>query len=232
MFISIALLFVYIIQGFGIFGSSAKYYVGRAFFDEYNYNSIAQFLADYPFSTSSIQVAYQPYAQKAVSLKYDRIGQSAYQAFILSSADTDAKSTFEVVIFIYPILVAIAIFWAARSLFTTQLAWLAMLWAGILTSLTMVHLESFLSQALGIPFLLVFPLFFQFVRDKFSVRSVLAASIILAAGISLYTEYLYLYFFEILLIFLAWAFYELFLHISVNKVGDREYNVKILALEA
>lgn len=106
-------------------------YVGRAWHDQCNYVTIAQFLADYPFSASSIDLTDQPYAQRAVALKNDRIGQSVYHALVLTSANSHAKSTFEGTILIYPLLAAIAVFWIASSPYSGHHALIAMFWAGI-----------------------------------------------------------------------------------------------------
>ena len=229
--IGITLFSIYVIQGFGIFGSSARYYVGRAWYDQYNYVVIAQFLTDYPFSTSSINLMDQPYAQRGAALKYDRIGQSVYHAFVLTSASSDAKSTFEVTIFIYPLLTAIAVFWIARSHYSDSRALIAMLWAGILPSLTMVHLESFFSQALGTPFLLIFPFFLQNIRGKYSTKATLAAAIILAAGVSIYTEFLLLYLFEFFLVFLAWTAHQQYPSISLYWASKRQYHIRFIKPE-
>jgi len=202
--IAICLSVIYIVQGFGIFGSSAKYYMGRAWYDQLNYVSLAQFLTDHPFSTPATAVSSQPYAEIGTGLKSDRIGQSVYHAFVESSSHTDAKTTFEVTIFLLPILAAIAIYGIALTNYSPFAATIALLCAGILPSLAMMHLESFLSQSLGTPFLLIFPLFIVEIKERFSIKSLLAAALVLAAAISIYPEFTPLYLMEILLVFVAW----------------------------
>lgn len=223
--IPLALLVIYVVQGFGLFGSSAKYYVGRAWSDEFNYVSIAQFLADYPFSTSSASVLVQPYAEKAIALKYDRIGQSIYHAFVACSSNTDAKTTFEVTIFLLPILTAIAIYWIARSNYSPHLALFALLGSGILPSLAMLHLESFLSQSLGMPFLLVFPFFIKEINDRFSIRPLLAGALVLSAAISIYTEFTLLYLIEIFLVCFVWFGNQICLRLE--HPHTYEFNLRI-----
>jgi len=178
--------------------------VARAWFDQYNYVALAQFLSDYHFSTPPEAVLTQPYAEKAVSIKDDRIGQSVYHAFVASSSNSDAKTTFEVTIFLLPILAAVAIYGIARTNYSPFIASIALLCAGILPSLAMMHLESFLSQSLGTPFLLIFPLFIVEIKERFTIRSLLAGAMILSAAISIYTEFTPLYIFEIILVFLGW----------------------------
>jgi hypothetical protein len=202
--ITVSLIIVYVVQGFGLFGSSARYYVARAWFDQYNYVALAQFLTDYRFSTPPGAVLTQPYAEKAISIKGDRIGQSVYHAFVASRSKADTKTTFEVTIFLLPILAAIAIYGIARTNYSPFAATIALLCAGILPSLAMMHLESFLSQSLGTPFLLIFPLFILEIKERFSIRSLLAAAMVLSAAISIYTEFTPLYLMEILLVFVAW----------------------------
>src|SRR5215213_1914783 len=49
----VAVLTVYVIQGVGLLIVGVKYYVGRAWSDQFNYTVIAQFLADERFSTTT-----------------------------------------------------------------------------------------------------------------------------------------------------------------------------------
>ena len=80
---------VYLIQGLGLLIAGADTYVGRAWHDQFNYTSIAQFLTDYPFSFSIAEVQGQPYLYEGILKKFDHIGVSIIQGFL-------GKSTFPI----------------------------------------------------------------------------------------------------------------------------------------
>lgn len=149
---------VYLAQGIGLLLADTKYYVGRAWHDQFNYTATAQFLIDHRFSLSFSDIMNQPYLFQAVSHKFDRIGQSILHGFISASTFTDAKTTFEVTILLVPPLITLAVYQLAQKLSKPGRPFLlAAGVAGILPAIAMVHLESFLSQALAIPLLLLWP---------------------------------------------------------------------------
>ena len=190
----ISALGVYLIQGLGLLIVGAKYYVGRAWYDQLNYTAITQFLVDFPFSFSFSEAEKSPYLFQAICHKFDRIGQSVFHGFMTASTFTDAKTTFEPVILLLPLLTVLAVYylgWRLSLPFRSRLN--AALIAGILPCVTIVHLESFLSQALAIPLLLVWPSFLSEAIDRLSWRWMLASSLILAAGTSIYTEFYIIY---------------------------------------
>ena len=181
---------VYLIHGIGLFLVGASYYVGRAWHDQFNYTITAQFLVDYS-THSSIESLYgSPCALRALGLLSDRIGQSLFHGFLTSSSFTDAKTTFEPAILLAPFLIVLAIFQLQRPLgVSKKLMVIASGIAGLLPSVAMVHLESFFSQALAMPFLLIWPWFvFESIRCL-NWKRILTASLILAAGTSIYTEF-------------------------------------------
>lgn len=181
---------VYLIQGMGLILVGASYYVGRAWHDQFNYTAIAQFLVDYPFSFSVNDISNQPFLFQAVSRKLDRIGQSIFHGFLSASTFTDAKTTFEIAILIAPPLITLAVYRLASQLMRSgTLALLAATAAGILPGIAMVHLESFFSQALVIPFLILWPYIISEAMKKAGAREILGASLILAAATSVYTEF-------------------------------------------
>ena len=183
-------LSAYVIQGSGLIAAGAKYYVGRAWHDQFNYTAITQFLVDLPFSSSFNDVATSPYLFHAVFRKLDRIGQSVFHGFVSVAAFTDAKTTFEAVILLSPLLTLLAVYWLGRKLSLPFWPSLTVACAsGILPALAAVHLECFFSQALCIPFLLVWPAFLSETCDRLSVRWLLASALILAVATGIYTEF-------------------------------------------
>ncbi len=213
---------IYMIQGMGLLLVGAKYYVGRAWHDQFNYVATAQFLLDLPFSSSFKDVAGSPYLFRAVSNKCDRIGQSVFHAFIAVSSFTNAKSVFEPVILLAPFLSALAVYWLARKLSLSK--WsstMAALASGLLPSLAMVHLECFLSQALAIPLLLAWPALITEAIDRLSGKWLLISSLILAAAASIYTEFYIIFLGIIVLVIFARGFSRdkrTFLRIGLGSV--------------
>ncbi len=186
----ISALGVYLIQGLGLLIVGAKYYVGRGWHDQFNGTALSQFLVDIPFSFSFDEVARSPYLLQALCRKLDRIGPLLYQGFAAVSAFTDAKTMFEPVILLSPLLTVLAVYWLGRRLSLSRWSILpAAVASGILPGIAMVHLESFFSQALAIPLLLVWPVFLSEAIDRLSGRWLLASSLILAAVTSIYTEF-------------------------------------------
>ena len=181
---------VYLLQGLGLMVVGAKHYVGRAWIDQFNYTAIAQFLMDYPFSLSYEKIGNHPYLFKAVQLKGDRIGQSILHGFLATSSFTDAKTMFEPTILLTPLLVILAVYLLSRKLsLSIRPAVIAAVWAGVLPGVTLVHLESFLSQSLAIPLLILWPVLVSDVLDHPNWRNLLTAALVLAAGTSVYTEF-------------------------------------------
>lgn len=182
-------LLVYGLQGLGLWVASARYYVGRGWFDQFNYTAMSQFLVDYPFSTQVDEITGQPYLIKAVTLKGDRIGASIVQGFLATSVSADAKTLFEPTILLSPFLIVLGGNVMARKLgLGRSLALVAGAIGGMLPAVSAVHLESFLSQALVMPYLLVWPALASWVSVNPNWRRLLAAGIFLAGAVSLYTE--------------------------------------------
>ena len=187
-------LAAYMVQGIGLLLVGAKYYVGRAWHDQFNYTAIAQFLTDYPFNLSFADIQTQPYLVAAsTSLKFDRIGQSIFQGFLAVSTLTDAKTTFEPAILLAPLLIVLAIYCLTEKLSQARsssgLFLLPMVAAGALPGIAMVHLESFFSQALAIPLLMLWPFIVSEAIEKPDSKRLFVASLLLAAGTSIYTEF-------------------------------------------
>jgi hypothetical protein len=81
-------------------------------------------------------------------------------------------------------------------------ALLAAAGAGLLPAVAAVHLEGFLSQALGLPFLLAWPVFLADLAERPSAGRLAAAALCAAAGHSIYAE-----------------IYPLFLAVAVGLLG-------------
>jgi hypothetical protein len=182
-------LAVYLLQGLGLLIVGAKYYVGRAWGDQYNYTVLAQFLVDQRFSTSMQEVGNRPYLANAIDLKWDRIGQSILHSFFAVSSLQDTKTLFEPTILLSPALIVLAMYALARRFGQPHLIALAVAAAaGMLPGIAAIHLESFLSQALAVPLLLIMPVLLDRLIAQLTWAQITSCALVVAAIASIYTE--------------------------------------------
>ena len=188
--IIVCALLVYSIHAMGLLILGVKYYVARAWHDQYNYICTAQFLSEFPFNASFKSIT-NPYLSTALNAKADRIGQSVFHAFLSVITFTDAKLTFETSILLVPFLIVLAVYGLARQVFNLdeRKSLLTASAAGLLPAIAMVHIECFFSQAMVIPLLLIWPLIVNTAINKPNFKTLLSAAFIFAAGNSIYTEY-------------------------------------------
>jgi hypothetical protein len=183
-------LLAYLVQGLGLLLVGARAYVGRAWGDEYGYTSLAQFFLDERFSLKLSDLDHRPYMLGVlVELRTHRIGQAMLQAFVAVGSGGSAKTAFEPTILLCAPLLVLAIFALARGLDLGRgRALAAALVAGLLPGLALVHLESFLSQALATPFLLFLPAGLHDLARRPDRRRLAALALIFAAAASVYAE--------------------------------------------
>ena len=152
----------------------------------FNYVSMAQFFADFPFHSS---LSDQGFLVAAQSLKYDRIGQSVLHAFMMVSSDGDAQQSFGSTIFLSPFLMFFGFLTVAGRLIPpSPVSYLAALAGALSPTVATVHLECFLSQSMCMPFLLLWPGAVAYLIDRPSWRAVLLAGLLNRSAI--YTELL------------------------------------------
>src|SRR5262245_46317583 len=107
-------LAVYLLHGLGLLIIGARFYMGRAWGDQYNYTALAQFLADERFSMSLSEVGHRPYLATALNFKSDRIGQSVLHSFFAISSLQEAKTLFEPTILLSVALIVFAVYGLGR----------------------------------------------------------------------------------------------------------------------
>jgi hypothetical protein len=186
----LAALAVFCVQGLGLFLVGAEWYAGRAHSDQYDYTAVAQFLTDFPFSTTYEQIGHHPYLIDAIKLKYDRIGGDLLQGWFAAVAREDARTLFEPTILLCPTLVVLAVYALGRRFGLRQrTALLAGAGAGMLPGLALVHLESFLGHALSIPLVLCWVLAVCDLAREPGWRRLLLAAMLLAATLAIYAEF-------------------------------------------
>lgn len=186
--------FIYLFHSLGLLIVGAKYYLGRAWIDQFNYVSTAQFLIDYPYMASYERFSNMPYLYEAVFKKADRIGQSILHGFFSVSSFNDSKVLFEPTIMLtVPLIFLASYLLSLRIGFQKKDALLAGLFASVMPSITVLHLESFLSNAIGIPFLIILPVFVIDALESKRWQDFVMLSLIIATATSIYTEFLPLF---------------------------------------
>ena len=89
-----------------------------------------------------------------------------------------------------PALIVLSIYELARRFkLPARHAAFAAVGAGVLPAITTVHVETFFSQALAIPVLLILPCFVFDLAEQFTWKRLLGGALILAAGTTIYTEF-------------------------------------------
>lgn len=186
---------VYLLHGAGLLWAGVDDYYGRAWSDESNYTAIAQFVSDEPFRSSINSVGQRPYLVRPITLKGERrIGQAVLQSFLSSSVGAEARLLFEPTILLGPALVFLGVLALCRILGrSTPSAFLVSAASALLPALALVHLESFLSQSLAIPLLVVLPALAWRITHAPDADHVVVAGAVLATAISVYPDFLLLY---------------------------------------
>lgn len=226
IFIALA---AYLIHGTGLLIVGAKYYLGRGWHDQINYVSGAQYLIDYTLHHPFADLNLHPFIIKSLDLvSGERIGEMFFQGFLACSAFTSAKTVFETAIITLPFFAVLAIYQLAIQLsFPKKTALFAAAIVGILPSITLIHLENFLSQALASSLLLIWPaVVTQTFARTIDWRKITTAAIILAAATTIYTEY-YLIFLGIMGLY---AMAQCVLNKTILRSGCTALFIVIIAL--
>ena len=186
-------LLVYCVQGAGLFFLGAEGYVGRAWLDMFNYVNMTDFFNQQGFHLEWKDVACHPHLFLTRGLIDLRIGQCILLGQNALAAGLTCKAAFMPTILLGCPLVVLAVYASARAVgLSRNWSLLAGALAGLLPSLTMLQLESYLSHVLGIPYLLILP----WALVQFNARgdrvSLACAAVFFATLASVYTEFLLL----------------------------------------
>jgi hypothetical protein len=185
---------VYLLHGLGLLMIGARYYAGRGWSDQVYYAALGHLFRHFPFPMGMEEVGLRPCLALAVPLEFDRIGQSVLHAFLAASSGTSAKTMFEPLILTSPALTVLAAYALARRLgLGARQALGTAAAAGLLPAVAALHLEGFLSHALGLPFLLLFPAALADLHARPGPPALSRASLLLAAAVAVYTEFVPLF---------------------------------------
>jgi hypothetical protein len=167
-------------------------FLGRGWGDQLSYNIIAGYLFKVGPSHGAHISSYPHLSALADSkLLHDRLGQSFLQASAMRVANNDASTAFFLVTLLSHLLWFCAAWLIAGFLrATVAFRTLASCAVALTPCLVTVELESFLSQALGVPLLVatIFPVY-RSIR-RYHRPYICITGILLAATISIYSELL------------------------------------------
>ncbi len=181
---------VFAVHGLGLFLLGARTYVGRAWTDQFNYSAAAEFLMHSPYHTPVEKVITHPWLAWVWTGKEDRIGQTMLQGFWAVSSGASAKALFCPTILLTAPLCMLAVYLLGRRLgLGRNAALLAGAAAGLMPGVATIHLDCFLSQAFGVPLLLLFGLLLADVAWRPYVGRVARAGLTLTLALSVYTEF-------------------------------------------
>ncbi len=185
----------YLLHAGGLFIVGAGLYVGWGWPECCSCDELAQFLRDWPLRTPLSAVGvHNLFLAGPMAIKHDSIGQAVLQAFFASSCGLDAKPLLGPMLLLLPGLTVPAVYLVGqRQGLARPVALLSGLAAGCLPALAMIHLAGYLSQALAIPLLLIFPIVLEDLLALPSGRSLLGAVVILAGGAAVCPELLILF---------------------------------------
>lgn len=179
---------VYLVHASGLLALGASNYYGYGWGDMLNYVSLAQFFADFPFHFIP---STQEYLHAAQGLKSDRIGQSVLHSFLMASSWTDAQQSFGTTILLSPSLMFFGFLTIARRFVPlSPVSYLAALAGAMSPTIATIHLESFFSQSMCMPFLLLLPAATSYLVEAPGWPSALLAGFLLSVISAIYTELL------------------------------------------
>jgi hypothetical protein len=189
----LACLAAYLAQAGGFIYQGVGEYLGRARGDQVNYNSLAQFVAERPYSTSLGDDPREPWEFPALALKDDRLGQSVAQALLLVTTGRDAAAVYFPLAALGPALLVLALGSLGRTLgLPERLAAAAALGAALLPGVTQIMLE-YLSHVLALPLLyFLIVCLHRLTRSPTPGRSAQLA-LALACAAAVYPEFLPIY---------------------------------------
>jgi hypothetical protein len=182
---------VLVIQAGGLFLATPSVYAGRAWTDQFNYTTMAEFFRDDGYDLTPDTLGQRPWLLRVLGLKHFRIGQSVLQAYHAVLTAQDTRDLFMPTILLCGPLLALALYAAGRALgLATWPAALAAALGGLTPGVTSLMLECFQSHALALPLLLSLPTILFRYNARRDGASLAVACMVTGALVSIYTEFL------------------------------------------
>lgn len=182
---------VYLVQGLGLLTIGAPHYLGVCGPDALNYTTQTQFLVDERHSLGFDACGPRPWLIEGINYKWDRIGESILHGFCTTVGGNSAKEWLEPTQLLGPALVVLAVYLLGRRLGVVPWQALAAgMTAGLLPGFARLHLSSYLSQILATPLTLYFPVVLADLHERPDWRRLLAAAMLFATIVNIYTEFL------------------------------------------
>jgi hypothetical protein len=180
---------VFLFHGLGLLRVGADRYLARALGDQFSYVSMAEYIVrrrygaplatDWPFH-EWIGAAYSTH----------RIGEAVLQAFLAVVAPGSVKTWFEPLIIWSVFLLVLALFAIARAMgLSRRAAIVTAVAASVMPAVAYIHLESFLSQALAVPFLFQTLVLAARARERGTWQDYVTYGLVSAGTAAIYFEF-------------------------------------------
>lgn len=179
---------VLLFSSIGLF-NIGKNYLGYGWVDSLNYISAAEILKDYPLNIAQSSIIDKAYLIPGFDAKNDRIAECLNIVFFSVLFRENTKFVFG------PVILSSVFLFFLASFLLSQLfirSWMKSIFIavniGISSSFTMLHIETFLSHALAVPFLVVYLYLIELFRSNISKYNLFCLAIIFSTLFFLYPE--------------------------------------------
>ena len=186
--ILIVAMAVLLFSSIGLF-NIGKNYLGYGWVDSLNYISAAEILKHYPLNIPRSSIMDKPYLIPGFDAKNDRIAECLNLVFFSILFRENTKFVFG------PVILSSVFLFFLASFLLTQLfikSWIKSIFVavniGISSSFAMLHIETFLSHALAVPFLIVYLYLIELFKSNISKYNLFCLAIIFSTLFFLYPE--------------------------------------------
>ena len=176
------------VESAGVIAVGTRDFYGKGRYDQANYVTLAQFLADRPFATEISDIGPQPWLARPLELKDQRITQSVAHGALAVVSGGDAQRGYGAMTAFFASLVAVAVAaWLRRWSVPRPLAAIGGLGAALGPAVTNLHLDGYFSQTSTL-FVLPALVAVLGVRRPLNRLEHIVAALLLAFWIGAYSE--------------------------------------------
>lgn len=184
----IASLFVLLFSSIGLF-NLGKNYLGYGWVDSLNYISTAELLKNYSLKTPKSDLISKPYLIPGIDAREDRIAQSLMITFFSLLTGESVKFIFGPIILSSVFLFFLAIFLLSKLVLKSILkSIIVAVNIGVSSSFAMIHIETFLSHALALPYVITYIYLIEVFKKNISKYNLFCLGIIFSTLFFLYPE--------------------------------------------